>query len=59
MSSRPAVSMRGSALPVVAPHVRPSSEATQTPRLLKFHAPEIMFGPGSLAEAGFAAERGT
>jgi len=30
---------------------------TQVPRLLKFHAPEIVFGPGSLAEAGFAAER--
>lgn len=25
--------------------------------MLKFHAPEILFGPGSLAEAGFAAER--
>jgi len=25
--------------------------------MLKFHAPEIVFGPGSLAEAGFAAER--
>jgi alcohol dehydrogenase class IV len=24
---------------------------------MKFHAPEIVFGPGSLAEAGFAAER--
>jgi alcohol dehydrogenase class IV len=33
------------------------TDATPAPRLLKFHAPEIMFGPGSLAEAGFAAER--
>ena len=57
MSSRLVISMRASALPVVAPHVRPFSDASQTPRLLKFHAPEIMFGPGSLAEAGFAAER--
>jgi alcohol dehydrogenase class IV len=27
------------------------------PRLVKFQAPEIVFGPGSLAEAGFAAAR--
>jgi alcohol dehydrogenase class IV len=46
-----------SALPVLAPHVGPSKDATQAPRLLKFHAPEIVFGLGSLAEAGFAAER--
>jgi 1,3-propanediol dehydrogenase len=26
-------------------------------RLVKFHAPEIVFGPGSLAEAGYAASR--
>ena len=25
--------------------------------IIKFHAPEIVFGPGSLAEAGFAARR--
>lgn len=25
--------------------------------VIKFHAPEIVFGPGSLAEAGFAARR--
>jgi len=57
MSSRPDGSMRTSSPPVIAPQVRPSGDATQTPRLLKFHAPEIVFGPGSLAEAGFAAER--
>src|SRR5579875_680285 len=28
-----------------------------TPAVIKFHAPEIVFGPGSLAEAGFAARR--
>ncbi|GAA1890445.1 iron-containing alcohol dehydrogenase [Lapillicoccus jejuensis] len=27
------------------------------PRLVKFHAPEIVFGPGSLAEAGYVARR--
>lgn len=27
------------------------------PRLAKFHAPEVVFGMGSLAEAGFAARR--
>ncbi len=26
-------------------------------RIVKFHAPEIVFGPGSLAESGFAAAR--
>ena len=57
MSSRPNGSMRSSTLPVFAPHVVAPLDATQTPRLLKFHAPEIVFGPGSLAEAGFAAER--
>ena len=25
--------------------------------IIKFHVPEIVFGPGSLAEAGFAARR--
>jgi alcohol dehydrogenase class IV len=35
----------------------PYGRVAQAPRLLKFHAPEIVFGPGSLAEAGFAAER--
>jgi hypothetical protein len=27
------------------------------PGVIKFHAPEIVFGVGSLAEAGFAARR--
>jgi alcohol dehydrogenase class IV len=31
--------------------------AGEPSRLVKFHAPEIVFGPGSLAEAGFAAGR--
>jgi alcohol dehydrogenase class IV len=44
-------------MPVFGPHTCPSIDATKVPRLLKFHAPEIVFGPGSLAEAGFAAER--
>jgi alcohol dehydrogenase class IV len=57
MSSRQDLSMRRSVLPVFGPQVGSPSDATQTPRLLKFHAPEIVFGPGSLAEAGFAAER--
>jgi alcohol dehydrogenase class IV len=57
MSSRVDLSMRRSALPAFGPQVGSSSDATQAPRLLKFHAPEIVFGPGSLAEAGFAAER--
>jgi alcohol dehydrogenase class IV len=31
--------------------------AQPVPQLVKFHAPEIVFGPGALAEAGFAAAR--
>jgi alcohol dehydrogenase class IV len=57
MSSHRDGSMRRSALPIFEPQVGPCAEATRAPRLLKFHAPEIVFGPGSLAEAGFAAER--
>ena len=57
MSNRRHGSVSRSALPVFGPHVAPSSDLAQMPRLLKFHAPEIVFGPGSLAEAGFAAER--
>lgn len=57
MPSRPHGSVSRSALPVFGPHVAPSGDLAQMPRLLKFHAPEIVFGPGSLAEAGFAAER--
>jgi alcohol dehydrogenase len=34
----------------------PLAEAAR-PGVIKFHAPEIVFGPGSLAEAGFAARR--
>ncbi len=34
--------------------VQPEPSAS---RLVKFHAPEIVFGPSSLAEAGFAADR--
>jgi len=37
--------------PVVASHRLPPSG------IIKFQAPEIVFGPGSLAEAGFAARR--
>lgn len=57
MSSRPPAFKHRSAMPVFGPHLGPSTDATKVPRLLKFHAPEIVFGPGSLAEAGFAAER--
>ncbi|MDT9594149.1 iron-containing alcohol dehydrogenase [Nocardioides zeae] len=32
-------------------------DAREQPGLVKFHAPEIVFGVGSLAEAGFAAAR--
>ncbi len=40
-----------------APHQPPPAFGTDSPepsatRLVKFHAPEIVFGPGSLAEAG-------
>lgn len=35
---------------------RPHAEFAR-PALMKFHAPEIVFGAGSLAEAGFAAVR--
>ena len=35
---------------------RPAEPAALTPGgIIKFHAPEIVFGPDSLAEAGFAA----
>jgi alcohol dehydrogenase class IV len=57
MSSRQHGSLRRSAPPVFGPHGGPSSDATPAPRLLKFHAPEIVFGAGSMTEAGFAAER--
>jgi alcohol dehydrogenase class IV len=45
-----------------APHQPPPAFGTDSPepsatRLVKFHAPEIVFGPGSLAEAGYAAAR--
>ena len=45
-----------------APHQPPPVFGTDSPepsatRLVKFHAPEIVFGPGSLAEAGYAAAR--
>jgi alcohol dehydrogenase len=36
----------------------PHSWSTQEPgRIVKFHAPEIVFGPGSLAESGHCARR--
>ncbi len=35
-------------------HDAPQAEA---PRLVKFHAPEVVFGPESLGEAGYAATR--
>jgi alcohol dehydrogenase class IV len=61
MSSRPGRSTRTSVRPHAAPHLAPHGApyggAPHGSRLLKFHAPEIVFGPGSLAEAGFAAER--
>jgi alcohol dehydrogenase class IV len=57
MSSRLHGPERRSAPPVFEPHVGRSTDAPAAARLLKFHAPEIVFGPGSLAEAGFAAER--
>ncbi len=34
-----------------------SSSGAGMPGLVKFHAPEVVFGPGSLGEAGFAAAR--
>ena len=45
-----------------APHQPPPVFGTDSPepsatRLVKFHAPEIVFGLGSLAEAGYAAAR--
>ena len=58
MSSRQhGLLLRRCALPVFGTPGGPSSDATPAPRLLKFHAPEIVVGPGSLAEAGFATER--
>lgn len=36
---------------------QPGSAALEPPPLVKFHAPEIVFGIGSLGEAGFAAGR--
>lgn len=43
------------------PRPRPRTGTSETPRsvetLVKFHAPEVVFGTGSLAEAGFAAVR--
>jgi len=57
MSSHRDGSTRRSARPLFEPLAGPTSEAAQAPPLLKFHAPEIVFGAGSLAEAGFAAER--
>lgn len=41
----------GAAVVAVAPLVGAS------PPLVKFHAPEVVFGPGSLGEAGYAASR--
>lgn len=32
-------------------------DGARSPSLVKFHAPEVVFGPGSLAEVGFAAAR--
>ncbi len=40
-----------------AQHAPASVPAHEPVFLLKFHAPEILFGPGSLAEAGHAAAR--
>src|ERR1035437_4548824 len=57
MSSHRDGSTGRSARPLFEPPAGPTSEASQAPPLLKFHAPEIVFGPGSLAEAGFAADR--
>lgn len=34
-----------------------ADEAPRAPRISTFHAPEIVFGPGSLGEAAFAAAR--
>ena len=46
----------------VTPSPSPADRATtrpraETPRLAKFHVPEILFGPGSLSEAAHAAVR--
>ena len=46
----------------VTPSRSPADRATtrprtETPRLAKFHVPEILFGPGSLSEAAHAAVR--
>jgi hypothetical protein len=41
-------------------HDRPDSRLlrrVEPPTVITFHAPEIVFGPGSLAEAGSAARR--
>jgi hypothetical protein len=57
MSSRQHGLLRRSALSVFGPRGGPASGAPPAPRLLKFRAPEIVFGSGSLAEAGTAAER--
>lgn len=35
----------------------PSGRVDFAPGLVKFHAPEVVFGPGSLSEAGYAAAR--
>ncbi|GGF53639.1 1,3-propanediol dehydrogenase [Marmoricola endophyticus] len=42
--------------PAQRPHVA-TEQASAADPLVKFHAPEIVFGPGSLGEAGFAAGR--
>lgn len=41
----------------MSPVVSPSRPAADSSPIAKFHAPEVVFGPDSLAEAGFAAAR--
>ena len=46
------------AQPAPHPTARPTAEPITDPAgLVKFHAPEVVFGAGSIAEAGFAAGR--
>jgi len=51
------VARRGDPPPIVAAPDDLAGTVAFTPRLLKFHAPEVVFGPDSLGEAGFAAAR--
>lgn len=56
----PADDARGTAVQPALPEPRPAGEGppgAATPAVAKFHAPEVVFGVGSLVEAGFAAGR--